>query len=77
MAPILTCGYAALNWPKTYPVYVAKAPNPRIKMTAGTIPIRARTDGSDKIPNEIVSAIITTSYERSRQEGVFDITRAH
>jgi hypothetical protein len=34
-------------------------PKPRIKIAPGTIPIVARTEGNDKIPREIVSAIIT------------------
>lgn len=46
-----------MNWPITYPVYVANIPRPAIKMMPGTRPMVARTEGRDRIPREMVSAI--------------------
>ena len=35
-------------------------------MTAGTIPIRASTEGSERIPNDMVSAIMTSARQQSQ-----------
>jgi hypothetical protein len=56
---MLTQGYLSLNWPITYPEYVAITPSPKMRRKPGTSPTVASTEGSDSMPSEIVSAIMT------------------
>ena len=58
-AVLPTQGYASLNCPMTNPEYVATIPSPRMRRNPGTSPTVASTEGSDSMPSEIVSAIMT------------------
>jgi hypothetical protein len=56
-----TQGYLSLNWPMTYPEYVAITPSPKMRRKPGTSPTVASTEGRDNMPSEIVSAIMTVA----------------
>lgn len=51
-----------LTDPITYPEYVATVPKPMIRMAPPIMPISASTDGKDKIPSEMVSAIMIIEH---------------
>jgi hypothetical protein len=50
----------------TYPEYVAITPSPKMSRKPGTSPTVASTEGSDSMPSEIVSAIMTVARLASR-----------
>lgn len=54
-----TKGYSLRNSAKTRPEYVERKLITRMRMIPGTRPTVARTEGSDRIPRETVSAIRT------------------
>lgn len=70
-AMLCTKGYLSLKEPRTEPVYVARIPKPRIMITPGIRPVTASTEGRERIPREMVSAIMSILHCHHARERYF------